>query len=413
MSPTIPREMTLAPEKGSRLPTAWTLSSSSRKSATCSPPTSAHTPVLGTMSSRRQILCNFNFPLRRAGGTDLAALGDEDDVAIGLVAVDKMAEPLPPLRVGDPPLPLALVAVDQLLDVRLELGADAQRVLAHHLTHVVDAALQVLQPHAGALQPVAGADVEHEEAVDVLNQFLFIQILCKQISVSRLHAAVAAHVQVPAFFRGDDADVLALRLGALARAARDRHLHLVRRADAAVAVLDVDRHRDRILDSVTAPGAADTGLYCSQCFPIGVARFEARVHEILPDERQLLDARAEEVDALRAGDLGVEAEFLRHDPEHDQFLGCDLAARNPRHDRIGAVLLQVGEEVVVRVLQRRVRGLEDHLVPARGENRGEGRLADVAAATVAVPGDDGVEAHELADPDKMEHLLARIVEVLA
>src|SRR5467141_172460 len=258
MSPTIPREMTLAPEKGSRLPTAWTLSSSSRKSATCSPPTSAHTPVLGTMSSSRQILCNFSFPLRRAGGTDLAALGDEDDVAIGLVAVHEMAEALHHLRVVDRLLPLALVAVDQLLDVRLELGADAERVLAHHLAHIVDAALQVLQPHAGALQPVAGADVEHEEAVDVLNQFLFIQILCKQISVSRLHAAVAAHVQVPAFFRGDDADVLALRLGALARAARDRHLHLVRRADAAVAVLDRDRERHRVLHAVAAPGAAHT-----------------------------------------------------------------------------------------------------------------------------------------------------------
>src|SRR2546427_5794787 len=46
--------------------------------------------------------------------------------------------------------------------------------------------------------------------------------------------------------------------------------------------------------------------------------------------------------------------------------------------RSGAVLLQVSEEVIVRVLQRRVPGLEDHLVPARGEDRGEGGLADVA-----------------------------------
>src|SRR5229473_34330 len=258
MSPTIPREMTLAPEKGSWLPTAWTLSSSSRKSATCSPPTSAHTPVLGTMSSRRQILCNFNFPLRRAGGPDLAALGDEDHVAIGLVAVHEMAEALHDLRIVERLLPLALVGVDQLLHVRLELGADAQRVLAHHLAHVVDAALQVLQPHAGALQPVAGADVEHEEAVYILNEGLVVEVGGEQVGVARLHAAVATDVKVPALLGGDDAHVLALRLGALARAARDRHLHLVRRADAAVAVLDRDRHRHRVLHAVAAPGAAHT-----------------------------------------------------------------------------------------------------------------------------------------------------------
>src|SRR2546427_10376361 len=66
----------------------------------------------------------------------------------------------------------------------------------------------------------------------------------------------AADVKVPALLGGDDAHVLALRLGALARAARDRHLHLVRRADAAVAVLERDRHRHRVLHAVAAPGAA-------------------------------------------------------------------------------------------------------------------------------------------------------------
>src|SRR3989475_12610430 len=81
--------------------------------------------------------------------------------------------------------------------------------------------------------------------------------------------------------------------------------------------------------------------------------------------------------------------------------------------RSGAVLLQVSEEVIVRVLQRRWPGLEDHLVPARGEDRGEGGLADVAAATAAMPRDDRIETHELADPDEVEQLLARIVEVLA
>src|SRR5216684_129706 len=110
MSPTIPREMTLAREKGSKLPTAWTLSHAgppllTLNTATCSPPTSAHTPLSGTMSSSLQILCNFNFPFLDAGRTDLAALGNEDHAAVGLVAVHEMAEALHDLRVVDRLLP--------------------------------------------------------------------------------------------------------------------------------------------------------------------------------------------------------------------------------------------------------------------------------------------------------------------
>ena len=44
--------------------------------------------------------------------------------------------------------------------------------------------------------------------------------VAKQLGVLRLHAAVAAQVEVLALLGGDDAEVLALRLGALARAAR-------------------------------------------------------------------------------------------------------------------------------------------------------------------------------------------------
>src|SRR3954467_5929700 len=148
----------------------------------------------------------------------------------------------------------------------------------------------------------------------------------------RLHAAVAADVQVPALLGGNDADVLALRLRALASAARHRHLDLVRRAQAAVAVLDRDRHRDRVLHAVAAPGGADAPLHGPQRLAVGVARLEAGVDQLLPDQRELLDARAEEVDALRAGDLGIELELLRHLAEHYQLLRRDLTALHPRHD---------------------------------------------------------------------------------
>src|SRR6266446_273536 len=185
-----------------------------RKTATCSSPTSAHTPVFGTMSSSRQTAtsCRLKFFFLRPCRPDLAALGDEDQVAVGRIAVDEVAEALEDLGRLDGFLPLALVVLDVALHVGFELGADAERILANHLAQVLDAAFQVLEPDAGALQPVAGADVEHEEAVEVPHQCLIIQIRRQQIGMARLHAAVAADVEVPALFSGDDADVLALRL---------------------------------------------------------------------------------------------------------------------------------------------------------------------------------------------------------
>src|SRR3990172_289205 len=246
----MPREMTLAREKGSWFPMACTLSSGSLNTATCSPPTSAQTPLPGTMSSSRQTRTaagssGLKLLLLGPCRADLAALGDEHHVRVGRVAVHEVPETLENLRVADRFLPLALVGLDQLLHVRFELGGDAERVLANYLAHVIDPAFQVLQPHARALQPVAGADVEHEEAVDGADERLVVQICREELRVARLHSAVAANVEVPAALGGDDAHVLALCLGALARAARDRHLHLVRRADAAVARLEPDRHRHR------------------------------------------------------------------------------------------------------------------------------------------------------------------------
>src|SRR5581483_12291801 len=337
-SPTMPRESTFAPENGSRLPSANTRPSSSRNTATCSPSTSAHTPQLAAISSSRQILSSLGLLLLVARRPDLAALGDEDDAGVGRVAVHEVPEALHDLRRLDGLLPFAFVAFDVPRHVGLELRADAERVLADHLAQVLDAALEVLEPDAGALQAVRGADVEHQEPVGEGDQRLVVEVPGEELRVARLHAAVAADVEVPALLRGDDADVLALRLGAFARAARHGHLQLVRGAQAAVAGLQADRHRDRVLHPVAAPGRADAGLHRAQRLAVGVARLEAGIHELAPDRRQLLDARAEEVDALRAGDLRVEAELLRHAAEDQQLLRRDLAARHARHDRVRAVL---------------------------------------------------------------------------
>jgi hypothetical protein len=117
--------------------------------------------------------------------------------------------------------------------------------------------------------------------------------------------------------------------------------------------------------------------------------------------------------SMAAGDLGVQAVFLRDLPDDDEFLRRDFAAGHARHHRIGAVLLHVRQVVVVGVLQRRVTLLEHELVPARGENRRDRRLADVAAESLAVFLDDCVEGLELANAHEVEQLLTCVWKMFA
>src|SRR6185503_11161041 len=218
-------------------------------------------------------------------------------------------------------LPFTGVVAPHTVHVGFELGADAERILADHLAHVVDAAFEVLEPRGGALQAISRADVEHQETIDVPDQRGGIEIARQQVRVPRLHAAVATDVEIPTALGGDDADVLALGLGAFARAAGHRELDLVRRAQTLVAILQVDGEAHRILHAVAAPGRTHAALHRAQRFTVGVTRLEARVDELLPDERQLVHLRAEQVDALATGDLGVQAVFLRDRADGDEPLG--------------------------------------------------------------------------------------------
>ena len=188
------------------------------------------------------------------------------------------------------------------------------------LLEVFQAAFEIVAPDGGALQAIGGADVEHQEAVDVADQRRLIEIGGQQLRVARLHAAVAADVQIPAFLGRDDADILALRLGAFARAAGHGELDLVRRAQALVAILDLDRETDAVLHAVAAPGRAHAGLHRAHRLAVGVAGLEAGIDQLAPDQRQLMHLRAQQIDALAAGDLGVEPIFLRDLADGDELL---------------------------------------------------------------------------------------------
>src|SRR5690606_29368678 len=110
-----------------------------------------------------------------------------------------------------------------------------------------------------------------------------IDVTRQEICVARLRASVAADVEVVAFFSGDEPEVLRLRFGALADAAADRALQLVRRANALVTVLDANREADRILDSEAAPGRSDAALHGAERFAVGVSALESSRNELFPD----------------------------------------------------------------------------------------------------------------------------------
>ena len=93
--------------------------------------------------------------------------------------------------------------------------------------------------------------------------------------------------------------------------------------------------------------------------------------------------------------------------------GRDLAAGDARHDGVGAVALDVGEVGVVGVLERAGVGVEHVAVPLAGQDRGDRRLADVAAAAAAVRLDDVVEAAVAVHGHEVEQLLPGEREVLA
>ena len=340
------------------------------------------------------------------GGAHLAALRDEGDRVVLLVrGVDEGAEAAQPFGVLERLGPLVLVGVHVLGHGRLKVRGDAERVVHHHVLDVLQAAVELLLPARGALQPVGGADVVHEVAVDVPDQGLLVQVLGEELGVRRLEAAVAADVEVPALVRGDHADVLAAGLGAFAGAAGDAHLQFVRAAQAAVAQLQRDREGDGVLHPEAAPGGADAGLHGAQALAVGLAGLEAGVHQFLPDVRELLQPGAEHVDPLAAGDLGVEAVLLGDGGDHAELLRGDLAAGDPRDHRVAAVLLHVGEGAVVGVLQGAAAGVEHVGAVLAGEDVGDGGLADVAAGAGAVAGQDVLEGGQFQDPDGVEEFL--------
>ncbi len=170
----------------------------------------------------------------------------------------------------------------------------------------------------------------------------------QKIRGAHLHAAVAADVQLIARVDTDDAEILDGGLGAVARAARHCHLELVRRPGAPGEFFEIDAELRRVLGAEAAPGLADAGLHGADGLAVGMAGDEAGGRQIAPDAGEILLPHAEQIDALAAGDVyGRHAVLLRDLGDRFEFGGRGLAAPHARHDRVAAVLLDVGVHALV------------------------------------------------------------------
>src|SRR5690606_31182651 len=252
-----------------------------------------------------------------------------------------------------------------------------------------------------------------QKAVEVLDDRVCVDVLSQQYGVLGFHAAVAADIQIEAALRGDHAEVFALSFGAFAGTARNGAFELVGAPQPFVAILEQDGQADRIADTIAAPRAAHARFDGAQGLAIGVTRLEARVDQLAPNAGELIEPRAEHVDALPAGDLGIKTILFGDSPEGHQLLGGDFAAGNARNHGVGSVALNVGEVAVIRVLQPCMRLFQDVLVPCRGQNGRHRRLADLAAHAAAVACDQLVERLDLFYPHQVIQLLPAELEVFA
>ncbi len=144
-----------------------------------------------------------------------------------------------------------------------------------------------------------------------------------------------------------------------------------------------------------------------------MAALETCRDQLGPDLRQEVDRRPEQVDALASRDLGVKSVLPGNLAQDDELLRGDLATGYARDHRVQTSALEIGQEAVVRVLERRVGLVEDALVPEACQDRGDGRLADLAALPLTVRGDQLIERPDFLDLRDLIEFLAAVREVLA
>ena len=133
--------------------------------------------------------------------------------------------------------------------------------------------------------------------------------------------------------------------------------------------------------------------------------FKTGFNQLTPDFRQVIFLRAEQADTLRTGNFGVQVKFARDTAHSHQAFRGNFATRRARDHGISTVFLDVRQEVVVGVLQRRVLRFEDVLIPAGSQQGTYGRFTYFTAVTFTVFCQQLFEGFDAFYADEMEQFL--------
>src|SRR5690606_6966400 len=151
-------------------------------------------------------------------------------------------------------------------------------------------------PGCSALEVMRILAVELDEGGTDLHRLLLSLDLAQQVGHADMNPCVSADMQFVPAVDADHAEILDRRLGAVPRAAGDRHLELVRHVAAPGHALELDAEAGRILRTEAAPFAAHAGLHRAQRLAIGVAGDHPRGVEVGPDGGQILFPDSEYVE---------------------------------------------------------------------------------------------------------------------
>ena len=187
----------------------------------------------------------------------------------------------------------------------------------------------------------------------------------------------------------------------------------MRRTDAFVAVFQLYAEADAIAHAVAAPGAAYAGFRHSQRLSVCVTGFEARVDQLTPDFWQIVFLCAKQADTLGAGDLGIQVKFTSDAAHRHQPFRGDFTAGRAGNNGVGAVFLDIGQEVVVGILQRGVLRFQNIFVPAGGQQRANGRFTNLTAVAFTVFCQQLFKGFDAFHADEVEQFLTGVRKVLA
>src|SRR5690606_31620004 len=149
----------------------------------------------------------------------------------------------------------------------IEISLALLRIVQNLAADLVEA--DALRPFVDALKIVGLLAVHLDERHDMFQRVIFRFDKSQNFRAPDIEARRAGEMDLITGVDADHADVLAGRLGAVARTTRDRHLDLGRRPRTPHEFLDADAKPGRILRAEAAPVRPDAGFDRAQTLGVG------------------------------------------------------------------------------------------------------------------------------------------------